>query len=190
MAPAIVIASSILVILILAVIIISASHWSRKIKGYDIDTFYETYRYGLALSPIGEDILGRLTDAEVRGKKRIYLTDSEVAELSRACEEYSSEERRLFRAAELNNLGIEAERAGDVGKAVSLYEQNILPGSYFTTYPYRRLCVIYRRQKRPEDEKRVIASALARLEGHKNTKEWLYFAERLKKAEQYKTSEL
>lgn len=190
MAQAIVIAFSTLVVLILAVIIISASHWSRKIKGYDIDTFYETYRYGLVLSTIGEDILGRLTDAKVKGERKVYLTDAEMAELSRACEEYLSEDRRLFKATELNNLGIEAERAGDVGKAVSLYEQNILPGSYFTTHPYRRLCVIYRRQKRPEDEKRVITSALARLERHKNKKEWLYFAERLKKAGQYKTSEL
>ncbi len=171
-------------------IVISASRRSGKAKGYDVKSFYETYRYGLVQSPIGKDIFDRLTDAIVKGEREVYLTDAEVAELSGACEEYSSEERCLFRAAELNNLGIEAERAGDVSKAVSLYEQNILPGSYFTTHPYRRLCVIYRRQKRSEDEKRVVASALARLEGHKNTKEWLYFIGRLKKAEQYKTSEL
>jgi hypothetical protein len=186
MALTIIIALAATVALASTFIVISASRRSGKAKGYDVKSFYETYRYGLVQSPIGKDIFDRLTDTIVKGKRKVYLTDAEMAELSRAGEEYLSGERRLFKATELNNLGIEAEMVGDVGKAVSLYEQNILPGSYFTTHPYRRLCVIYRRQKRFEDEKRVIVSALARLEGRQNTKEWQYFAERLKKTAQRK----
>lgn len=79
-----------------------------------------------------------------------------------------------------------AERSGDIENAISIYERNILPGTYFTLHPYHRLCVLYRRQKDFDNEIRVIEAALSRFDPKSESKERQLFAERLEKARKYK----
>ena len=54
-----------------------------------------------------------------------------------------------------NQTGAEAEANGDIQQAVKLYEQNIKRG-IADSFPFNRLLVIYRKQKRYKDELRVI----------------------------------
>lgn len=65
----------------------------------------------------------------------------------------------LKNTAALNNRGAELEKAGDLNGAISSYEDNIALG-YPATHAYSRLMVLYRKLKRPEDERRVILRAL------------------------------
>jgi tetratricopeptide (TPR) repeat protein len=54
-----------------------------------------------------------------------------------------------------NQSGAEAEANGDIEEAVQLYERNIKSG-IANSFPFDRLMVIYRKQKRYKDELRVI----------------------------------
>lgn len=52
-------------------------------------------------------------------------------------------------------LGIRAEQKGDIENAIKAYE-DLLSHGFDGTHPYRALCEIYHKQKRTNDEIRVI----------------------------------
>ena len=54
-----------------------------------------------------------------------------------------------------NQSAAEAEANGDIDRAITLYEKNIKKG-LADSFPFDRLLVIYRKQKRYKDELRVI----------------------------------
>lgn len=59
-----------------------------------------------------------------------------------------------------NNLkGKEAEKRGDIDTAIKLYERNINNFSD-TPFPYTRLAIIYRKQKKYAEEVRVLRIAI------------------------------
>lgn len=157
----------------------------RPFKYYKASTFYETHKFGIVQSPIGDDIMDRIGDAMMEDSDKVKVYDDEIDELAKAAEEYKAKEQKLYDAARLNNDGMAAEKSGDIKKAISLYERNILPGTYFTLHPYHRLCVLYRRQKDFDNEIRVIEAALSRFDPKSESKERQLFAERLEKARKY-----
>ncbi len=69
------------------------------------------------------------------------------------------------KAYHLNQYGTEAEAAGNVGRAISYYEDVIADGAVLPN-AYMRLAVIYKKQHRWEDVVRVCDAALAVLPGH------------------------
>lgn len=159
---------------------------ARSFRYYKASTFYEKHKYGIFESNIGDDIMDRIGDAIVDGDGKLKVYDDEIEELGKAAEEYKAKEQRLYDAARLNNEGMAAERSGDIENAISIYERNILPGTYFTLHPYHRLCVLYRRQKDFDNEIRVIEAALSRFDPKSESKERQLFAGRLEKARKYK----
>lgn len=159
---------------------------ARSFRYYKASTFYEKHKYGIFESNIGDDIMDRIGDAIVDGDGKLKVYDDEIDELAKAAEEYKAKEQKLYDAARLNNEGMAAERSGDIENAISIYERNILPGTYFTLHPYHRLCVLYRRQKDFDNEIRVIEAALSRYDPKSESKERQLFAGRLEKARKYK----
>lgn len=157
----------------------------RPFKYYKASTFYDKHKYGIVQSPIGDDIMDRIGDAMMDDDDKVKVYDDEIEELGKAAEEYKAKEQRLYDAARLNNEGMAAEKSGDIENAISIYERNILPGTYFTLLPYHRLCVLYRRQKDFDNEIRVIETALSRFDPKSESKERQLFAERLEKARKY-----
>jgi hypothetical protein len=67
------------------------------------------------------------------------------------------------RHAARNILGNLLERVGRPEEAAEVYEAN-LAEDFSGRYPYERLAVIYRRQRRAEDELRVLRQAVAVVE--------------------------
>jgi tetratricopeptide (TPR) repeat protein len=63
--------------------------------------------------------------------------------------------RLALKVEERNNEARQAEQAGQLQKAVKLYEQNIKE-EYADEYAFERLMIIYRKQKEYKDELRVI----------------------------------
>lgn len=59
-----------------------------------------------------------------------------------------------------NNLGIKSEKFGDFEAAIALYEQNV-NARFDGSHPYERLLVIYRRDGRDKDMRRVAAACIA-----------------------------
>ena len=72
---------------------------------------------------------------------------------------YGERERRFSLMVDRNLLGQELERAADVPTAVGLYEANARD-CFDGNFPYERLAVIYRREKRLDDEIRVLKRAI------------------------------
>ena len=64
------------------------------------------------------------------------------------------EEDKIQEAAN-NQAASEAEAEGDLDRAITLYEKNIKKG-LADSFPFDRLLVIYRKQKRYKDELRII----------------------------------
>ena len=61
--------------------------------------------------------------------------------------------------AQRNNDGVAAEKSGDLTTAIVLYELNARDG-FEGNHPYDRLAIIYRKLKRPTDEKRILQKAI------------------------------
>jgi hypothetical protein len=70
---------------------------------------------------------------------------------------------RADRHVARNLLGNLLERTRRTDEAISQYEANVSEG-FSGSYPYERLAEIYRRQRRPEDELRVLRRAVAVIE--------------------------
>ncbi len=71
---------------------------------------------------------------------------------------------------ERNLKGKELEKQGDIEGAIRLYEQNVADKAD-VPFPYNRLVIIYRKQKRLDDEIRVLEKAInAYKEIEQNTK--------------------
>lgn len=77
--------------------------------------------------------------------------------------------RSALKIEEKNEIAREAEREGDLNKAVKLYEQNIRE-NYADEFAFERLMIIYRKQKEYENELRVIERGIEvfqqRIEDH------------------------
>lgn len=60
----------------------------------------------------------------------------------------------LYRTTNRNNIGIKLEKGGKIEDAIKVYEENVKAG-FPATHSFNRLIVLYKRLKRPLDEKRV-----------------------------------
>lgn len=72
---------------------------------------------------------------------------------------------------ERNLKGQQLEKQGDVEGAIRLYEQNIID-EVDTPHPYNRLTIIYRKQKRFDDEIRVLEKAIKVFKEIEQNKKW------------------
>lgn len=164
---------------------------TRAYHYYDVDTFYDTYRGGFSVDGPTSLVFDRWSEAMTKGEQKLLVYDDELEEIVRLRSERSAAEHRLYDAARLNNEGIALEKDGDVDGAVAKYEENILPDTYFTLHPYRRLSIIYRRRSQHEDEIRVLKACLDRPEWdtphYANSTERAKFEDRLTKATQSST---
>lgn len=101
----------------------------------------------------------------------------------------SSKDERFSIQVERNLKGQELEKSGDIERAVKLYEENAAEG-FEGNYPYDRLAIIYRKQKRHSDEIRVLERAIFVFENYASPKrgdvapKLSKFRERLEKAKE------
>lgn len=157
---------------------------------YRVATFNETYRYGLLDNKVGDDVFLRLMDAKYEGRLYFKVYDDEMEAILSEQKRIEDFNRKLGAAVDNNNDGIALEKAGDIAGAIEKFEQNILPDTYFTLHPYRRLCVLYRRAGDYDNEIRVIETCLARPEWksrqYNESKELAFFEDRLVKAKKYR----
>ena len=163
---------------------------TRPYKLYDAESFYWKYRYGMISSAVGEAVMERRTDACINGKKKFIVYDDEMEAILSEQKRIEDFNRKLGAAVDNNNDGIALEKAGDIAGAISKFEENIMPDTYFTLHPYRRLCVLYRRAGDYDNEIRVIETCLARPEWksrqYNESKELAFFEDRLVKAKKYR----
>lgn len=73
--------------------------------------------------------------------------------------EYKNIGSKLQQTADNNNKGIAFEKEGNITSAIEVYEENLKIG-YPATHSYIRLMILYRKEKKYEDEIRVIKKAI------------------------------
>ena len=69
--------------------------------------------------------------------------------------ERQDENHRLHETARLNNIGIAAEKSGNIEKAIAAYEQNISIG-YKADHAFNRLRILYKKRGDFKNMKRVL----------------------------------
>ena len=128
------------------------------------------------------------------GKKIISETIDEP-EVEKTNKIIDLDQRGLDRSVDRNLKGIELEKAGKINQAIKLYEMNI-KDNFEGNHPYDRLAIIYRRNKKYDEEIRVLKKAIevfeyvvttGRLDGPPKLQR---FQERLKKAQKLQSDNL
>ena len=132
----------------------SSSQSSDKIK-IDINSFITKYR-----SVIDESLFIQLQKKTLFGEKYTYLDKLVVRHLDCKLIERKNQDAKLKNTAYNNNKGIELEKLGRIEDAISVYENNISGDCYPACHSFDRLMILYRKQKRYDDEIRVIEKAI------------------------------
>ena len=101
----------------------------------------------------------KMEDAILSGKTTVSYTEEERSVMERKLKTKIEAEEKLYKTAQLNNAGIEAEKNGNVSLAISIYEENI-KGESPASHSYDRLLILYRKDKRYDDELRIIKVAI------------------------------
>lgn len=111
--------------------------------------------------------------------------DNSVLTLETLRKERDEMNRRFEQEYNLVNIGIEAEKSGDIDKAIEVYE-NLVDMKFDGSHPYKQLAVIYHKKKLYNDEKRVILAYRDRnpkLFDTDERKKYEWFRKRLKEIE-------
>lgn len=119
---------------------------------------------GTAGSELAYKYFQQASRARLRGFNLFPVPKADYDEIMAYKAANEARKNLLGKTADLNMQGIALEKSGNIEDAIKLYEENIALG-YPAAHAYTRLMVLYKRLKRPEDEKRVILRAIEVYEG-------------------------
>ena len=125
--------------------------------------FFYFILFGLVVAVIGgvlQGIYNSKRQSQSPPDKKYHISGSITPEqLSQIRAENRKRCSALEHCVELNNRGIAYENSGKIEDAIATYEINISLG-YSAHHAYKRLMVLYRKQKDYHNERRVILRAL------------------------------
>lgn len=101
------------------------------------------------------DVVNQVSDAILKGYNNIVIPKELYIKAKEDRKQTKELSWKISRTAELNNIGIAAEKEGRIEDAIAAYEENIAIG-YTAFHSYDRLITIYRKLGRKEDERRVV----------------------------------
>lgn len=119
---------------------------------------------GTAGSELAYKYYKEASRARIRGFNLFPVPKADYDEIMAYKAANEARQNLLGKTADLNMQGIALEKSGNIEDAIKLYEENIALG-YPAAHAYTRLMVLYKRLKRPEDERRVILRAIEVYEG-------------------------
>lgn len=108
---------------------------------------------------LDSDILAAMTTAGLHGEKHIEVPQWRLIDMERRLAEFKIKQKQLSDCAKLNNRGISYEKAGKIKAAINTYERNI-ESDYPAHHSFKRLMILYRKNKDYDNEIRVIERAL------------------------------
>lgn len=89
----------------------------------------------------------------------IKVSNGEFSTMIKKKNDHDMFSKALSETANNNNVGIAFEKSGDIDSAIEAYERNI-GIAYPALHSYERLMVLYRKEKRYDDEIRVIEKSI------------------------------
>jgi len=111
------------------------------------------------ISVMSQEQFERLEDMTLGISIKSSFSASELEDLEYKLREKNKKEELLLATATRNNEGRAFEMRGDLATSIRLYEENIATG-YPATFSYERLMVLYKKNKQPNDEIRVVEKAI------------------------------
>jgi len=138
----------------------------------NINSFMRKY-----MSVMPMDLFTDLQKIELNGTNRVALTTSTIEYLNSILEERKAQNKKLSQCASLNNKGIAYEKNNKINLAIKTYEKNIELG-YPAHHSFKRLMILYRKNKDYANERCVILRALEVFP------DWSEYVDRLNKIEQ------
>lgn len=130
--------------------------YQQKEEKIDFVKFHKKY---LSVSFLDDNINKKVLYCIARDNKYIYITKEQLQRLEAMLEKKNKEEKVLQLTAELNNKGIAEEKKGNINSAIKFYEENIKIGGA-ATHSYERLMILYRKQKKYDNEISIIKIAI------------------------------
>lgn len=118
-------------------------------------TIKEAQKLAKYCPAIQNEVLAAIVNAD----KYIELNQYDYQLALNKYNEQKKEKSELSTCTRLNNNGIKAEKDGRISHAIRLYETNIMNG-YPVHHSYKRLMVLYHKQKDYLNEIRVVKRAL------------------------------
>lgn len=110
-------------------------------------------------SVMGLNVSADYLGAYLAGQKRFNVPDWLLQRWEDDLKVKKLEDKQLADTVRNNNKGIAYEKEGNIKFAIKIYEKNLEIG-YPATHSYNRLMIIYHKEKRYEDEIRVIKKAI------------------------------
>lgn len=120
-------------------------------------TWWQLQQYNPVMSL--DESADYLAEHLINESKLLTVKTSRLKEWEKQLAEYKKNEIDLQQTTDNNNKGIALEKEGNIASAIEVYEANLKIG-YPATHSYKRLMVIYHKEKRYEDEIRVIKKAI------------------------------
>lgn len=111
------------------------------------------------MSAIPLDLFIALQDKLINGQTHTTLLTAIVEAVQAKSNEIKREEIAMKKCTNLNNLGIQQEKLGNIDYAIKLYEENI-NSTFIACHSFDRLMILYRQKKEYNNEIRVINKAL------------------------------
>jgi tetratricopeptide (TPR) repeat protein len=127
-------------------------------KGYVQVTIKSLKKY-IKGAIISDDLFVEMSRASIRGESKIFVYKSDLEDMENKLIEHEEKEKKLFQCVALNNKGIAYEKAGEISLAVETYEKNI-QSDYPAHHSFKRLMILYRKDKDYGNEQRIILRAL------------------------------
>lgn len=120
-----------------------------------IKFFRSTYGYAYVPESINSDFTKLLLGAI----DMVWISQTVLDEIVNKKRLDDERNALLSRTANRNNEGKWHEENGNIDKAISLYEENVIEG-YPATLSFERLYVLYRKRRQYQDELRVLDVAI------------------------------
>lgn len=111
------------------------------------------------LSVMPQDLFMDLQKRLLMGATSVTITSSTITELDTLLAKRKEEDKMLSSCAKLNDKGKAYEKVGKIKSAITTYEKNI-ESDYPAHYSFKRLMVLYRKNKDFENEMRIIRRAM------------------------------
>lgn len=121
-------------------------------------TWWQLQQYNPVMSL--DESADYLAEHLINESKLLTVKTSRLKEWEKQLADYKKNEIDLQQTTDNNNKGIALEKEGNIASAIEVYEVNLKIG-YPATHSYKRLMVIYHKEKRYEDEIRVIKKAIS-----------------------------
>ena len=129
------------------------------------------------MSAIPENIFDNLNNRSLKGFDYADVSNKIIENIKSKRDQQNEFNKKLSMVSSLNSEGIDYEKEGKIDNAISVYEENIKIG-YPAHHSFKRLMILYRKNKDYENERRVILRSIEVFP------DWQEYKERLNKVEQ------